>query len=135
MSAQPEDEAYEVPPPLRLAARIVLVQAAALAVTAAVLIGLAFLHSTTRLWAAIAVAAFALLGALVLYLCARGLLALRPSSRSPVILLELIALPVGYSLGIQAGRLLFGIPVLLSALAVLVLLFTPAARTALDRVL
>ena len=135
MSAQPEDEVYEVPPPLRLAARIVLVQAAALAVTAAVLIGLAFLHSTTRLWAAIAVAAFALLGALVLYLCARGLLALRPSSRSPVILLELIALPVGYSLGIQAGRLLFGIPVLLSALAVLVLLFTPAARTALDRVL
>ena len=135
MSAQPDDPAFEVPAPLQLAARIVLVQAAALAVTAVVLVVLAFVHSTTRLWAALAVAGFALLGAVVLYLCARGLLALRPSSRSPVILLELIALPVGYSLGIQAGRWLLGVPVLLSALAVLVLLFTPAARSALDRVL
>ena len=96
---------------------------------------LAFVHSTTRLWAALAVAGFALLGAVVLYLCGRGLLALRPSARSPVVLLELIALPVGYSLGIQAGRVLVGLPVLLSALAVLVLLFTPTARAALDRVL
>lgn len=134
MSAEPVD-LPQVPPPLRAAAIVVLVQAGALAVTAVVLVVLAFVHSTTRLWAALAVAGFALLGALVLYLCARGLLALRPSSRSPVILLELIALPVGYSLGIQADRPVFGVPVLVSALAVLVLLFTPAARTALDRVL
>ena len=80
--------------------------------TAGVLIVLAFVHSTTRLWAALAVVGFALLGAVVLVLCARGLLALRPSSRSPVVLLQLIALPVGYSLGIQAGRLLVGVPIL-----------------------
>lgn len=124
-----------MPPPLRVAAGVVLVQSAALAVTAVVLLVLAVVHSTTRLWAALAVAGFAVLGAVVLYLCGRGLLALRPSSRSPVVLLELIALPVGYSLGIQAGRALIGLPVLVSALAVLVLLFTPTARAALDRVL
>ncbi len=138
MSLQPDRDragSENVPRPLQFAAGIVVVQAAALAVTAVVLLVLAVVHSTTRLWAALAVAAFALLGAVVLYLCARGLLALRPSSRSPVILLELIALPVGYSLGIQAGRVAIGIPVLVSALAVLVLLFTPAARAALDRVL
>lgn len=112
-----------------------LVQAAALAVTAVVLLVLAVFHSTTRLWAALSVAGFAVLGAVVLYLCGRGLLALRPSSRSPVVLLELIALPVGYSLGIQAGRYLIGVPLLLAALAVLVLLFTPAARASLDRTL
>jgi hypothetical protein len=134
-SPNPDPAAEIAPRPLQIAAAIVFVQAAALAVTAVVLLVLAVVHSTTRLWAALAVAAFALLGAGVLYLCARGLLALRPSSRSPVILLELIALPVGYSLGIQAGRFALGIPVLLSALAVLVLLFTPAARAALDRVL
>lgn len=133
-SNQPEAQ-DEVPRPLRVAAGLVLAQAAALGVTAVVLVVLAFVHSTTRLWAALAVAGFAVLGAIVLYLCGRGLLALRPSSRSPVVLLELIALPVGYSLGIQAGRLVLGLPVLLSALAVLVLLFTPAARLALDRVL
>lgn len=134
MSTEPEQSE---PPPtaLRVGAGIVLVQALALAVTAAALVALAFLQSTTRLWAALSVAGFALLGAAVLYLCARGLLALRPSARSPIVLLELIALPVGYSLGIQAGRLALGLPVLVSAVAVLVLLFTPAARMALDRVL
>jgi len=122
-----------IPGTLRTAAGIVAVQAAALAIVAVVVIVLAFVHSATRLWAALTVAGFALLGAAVLYLCARGLLGRRPSSRSPVVLLEVIALPVGYSLGIQAGRLEIGLPVLASAVAVLVLLFTPAARVALDR--
>lgn len=136
MTSTPSDEpAPAVPGPLRVAAGIVAVQAAALLVTAIVLLVLAFVHTTTRLWAALSVAGFAVLGAAVLYACARGLLALRPSARSPIVLLEVIALPVGYSLGIQAGRWVIGVPLLLSALAVLVLLFTPAARAALDRVL
>jgi hypothetical protein len=119
---------------LRWAAIVVGAQAAALVVVAVVLAVLAATHSSTRLWAALSIVAFALLGAAVLALGARGLLGLRPSARSPIVLLELIALPVGYSLGIQAGRYLAGVPVLLSALAVLVLLFTPSARKSLDRV-
>lgn len=123
------------PPAVRAAAALVALQAAALLVTALVLIALTFVHSTTRLWAALAIAGFAVLGAAVLWLCARGLLALRPSARSPVVLLEVIALPVGYDLGFQGGRLLVAVPILAVAVAVLVLLFTPAARSALDRVL
>jgi hypothetical protein len=123
------------PGTIRYAGGVVLVQAAALLVTAIALLVLAVAHSSQRLWAALAIAGFALLGALVLYLCGRGLLALRPSARSPIVLLELLALPVGYSLGVQAGRALVGVPVLVSAAAVLALLFTPTARAALDRVL
>jgi hypothetical protein len=114
---------------------LVALQAVALLVVAVVLAGLALVHSSTRLWAALAIVGFALFGSLVLALCARGLLALRPSARSPVVLIQLLALPVGYSLGIQAGRAPAGVPILAVAIAVLVLLFTPTARAALDRVL
>jgi len=127
------DESDRVPDTVRFAAWVVFGQAAALGVITVVLLLLAAVHSSQRLWAALAIAGFALLGAAVCYLCARGLLGLRPSARSPILLLELLALPVGFSLGIQAGRPLAGIPVLVSALAVLGLLFTPTARAALDR--
>jgi hypothetical protein len=45
----------------------------------------------------------------------------------------LLAVPVSYSLAFQAHRVAYGGPILLAALAVLYLLFTPPARTALDR--
>ncbi|MDQ1743050.1 MAG: hypothetical protein QOE23_1389 [Pseudonocardiales bacterium] len=125
----------EVPPGIRAAAVLVLAEAAALAVTAVVLLVLAFVHTTTRLWAAVAIVGFALVGAAVLALCGRGLLRLRPSARSPVILVQLLAVPVGYSLGIQAGRAVVGVPILIVAVAVLVLLLMPSSRQALDRVL
>jgi len=124
-----------LPAGIRAAAVLVLAEAAALAVTAVVLLVLAFVHTTTRLWAAVAIVGFALLGAAVLALCARGLLRLRPAARSPVILVQLLAVPVGYSLGIQAGRPLVGVPILAVAIAVLVLLLLPSSRQALDRVL
>jgi hypothetical protein len=131
----PAGPADEMPSGIRAAAVLVLAEAAALAVTALVLLVLAFVHTTTRLWAAVAIVGFALLGAAVLALCGRGLLRLRPSARSPVILVQLLALPVGYSLGVQAGRVLIGVPILLVAIAVLVLLLLPTSRQALDRVL
>jgi len=121
------------PGTVRLAAALVGLEAAGLLIVALVLAGLAIVHTSNRLWAALAIVGFALLGALVLAGCARGLLGLRPSARSPVVLIQLLALPVGYSLGIQAGRPLAGGPILLLAVAVLVVLFTPTARAALDR--
>ena len=124
-----------VPDSVRYAAWVVFAQAAALGVITVVLLVLGVVHSSQRLWAALAIVGFALLGSLICYLCARGLLALRPTARSPIVLLELLALPVGFSLGVQAGRPLAGVPVLVSALAVLALLFTPTARAALDRTL
>jgi hypothetical protein len=66
-------------------------------------------------------------------LCARAILRLSAAARTPVVVIELVALPVSYTLTFQAHRLEYGAPILLSALVVLYLLFTPAARAALDR--
>jgi hypothetical protein len=123
------------PPPagVRAAAVLVLLEAGALAVTALALLVLAFVGTTTRLWGAVAIVGFALVGAAVLALCARGLLRLHPSSRSPVIVVQLLAVPVGYSLSAQAGRALVGAPILIAAIAVLTLLMLPSSRQALDR--
>jgi hypothetical protein len=128
-----EPAAGQPPGGIQAAAAIVLLEAAALAVTGLTLLVLAFVHTTTRLWGAVAIVGFALLGAAVLGLCARGLLRLRPGARSPVILVQLLAVPVGYSLGIEAGRVLIGAPILIAAIAVVVLLMLPSSRQALDR--
>ncbi len=48
-------------------------------------------------------------------------------------MIELLALPVSYTLTFSAHRPGYGAPILISALVVLYLLFTPAARAALDR--
>jgi len=72
-------------------------------------------------------------GAGALALAARGLQHLRPAARTPVVVLQLLALPVSYSLAFQAGLVGYGGPILVAALAVLYLLFTPPARAALDR--
>lgn len=114
---------------------LVFLEAAALALTALALLVLAFVHTATRLWAGLTVAAFAVFGAVLLALCARGLLRLRPTARSPIVVVQLIALPVGYSLGFQNGRMLIAAPVLAVAVAVLVLLLSRPSREALDRIL
>jgi hypothetical protein len=69
----------------------------------------------------------------VLALCARSLLRLRPAARTPVVVIEVLALPVSYSLAFQADRVEYGGPILVGALAVLYLLFTPPVRAVLDR--
>ncbi len=56
-----------------------------------------------------------------------------PAARSPIVVLQLLALPVAYSLWFQAGVAVYGAPIMLAALATLFLLFTPPAREALDR--
>src|SRR5206468_1053537 len=70
---------------------------------------------------------------LVRGLCARGLLRLRSAARTPVIVLQVLAIPVAYDIAFPAGRPAIGGPILAAVLAVLYLLFTPPAREALDR--
>jgi hypothetical protein len=77
--------------------------------------------------------ALAAAGGLLLAFAGRSLLRLRPAARTPVVVLELLALPVAYSLAFQAHRVAYGGPILVAALAVLYLLFTPPSRAALDR--
>jgi hypothetical protein len=122
-----------VPMPVRVAVALVGIEALALlgtAVFVAVDSVVGHPHNAAR---ALLGAAFALLGAVALGLAARGLLRLNPSSRSPVVVLQLLALPVGYSMAFQANLVAVGGPLLVIAVAVLYLLFTPPARAALDR--
>lgn len=131
MSVQPGTD--QVPAQVRAAVVIVGLQALAFAAGAATLVVKTAIGHPDSVARALIGAAFALLGAVVLGSCARGLLALRGVARTPVVVIELLALPVGYSLGFQAGLMAYGAPIIISALAVLYLLFTPPARKALDR--
>jgi hypothetical protein len=121
------------PGPVRAAVVIVLMQALGLVAAAAFLLIESVTGDPDSLGRALLGAVLAVSGALVLYLCGRALLRVRPAARTPIIVLELLALPVGYSLAFQAGRIAYGGPILLAALAVLYLLFTPPAREALNR--
>ncbi len=122
-----------VPGQVRAAAAIIALEALALAVAAAILVIKTVTGHPDSVARALLGAALAVVGALVLGGCARGLIALRPAARTPVVVLQLLALPVGFSLAFQAGRIAYGGPILLAALAVLYLLFTPPAREVLNR--
>lgn len=130
MSQDVQHEA--VPTQVRVAAGVVCVQAAGLFAAAVVLIAKTIGGHPDSVSRALFGAAMALLGMIVLLACARGILALRWAARTPIVVIELLALPVSYSLGFQAGRIAYGAPILISALAVLYLMFTPPVRAALD---
>lgn len=121
------------PGPLRAAVGIVGLESLALVAAAVVLLVKTIVGSPNQLLAAVSLAVIALVAAAVLALCGRALLRLRPAARTPVVLLQLLALPVSFDLAFQAGRLGYGAPILVAALAVLFLLFTPPVRAVLDR--
>ncbi|HJQ41530.1 MAG TPA: hypothetical protein VJ831_00465 [Jatrophihabitantaceae bacterium] len=126
-------EQLEVPGQVRAAVAVIWVEALALFATAAILVAKTITGDPSDVAGALLAAALAGGGGLLLGLAGRGLLRLRPAARTPVIVIELLALPVSYSLAFQAHRVEYGGPILVAALAVLYLLFTPPAREALDR--
>jgi hypothetical protein len=129
----PAVPATEVPKPLRAACVLVAVQALALLAGGLVLVVDSLTDHPTDRTSALLAAAFAVLAAAALALGARGLARLRPAARTPVVVLEVLTLPVGYSLAFDSDRPEWGAPILLSALVVLYLLFTPPVRAVLDR--
>jgi hypothetical protein len=122
-----------VPRPLRTACAIIGLEALALFAAAVFLVVDTVTGAPTSVGRALSGAGLALLGALVLAFGARSLLQLRPAARTPVVILQLLALPVSYSLAFQAGRVGYGGPIFVAALVVLYLLFTPPVREVLDR--
>jgi hypothetical protein len=122
-----------IPGPLRAAVVLVLVESAALVAAAVYLVYASIVGNPNDIWRALFGAVIALVGGAALAFGARALSHLAPAARSPIVVLQLLALPVGYSLGFQAGRIGFGGPIMAIALVVLFLLFTPPAREALDR--
>ena len=134
MSEQvPPERSDGAPSQVRAAAAVVVLESLGLVGAAAVLVSKTITGHPGSVAAALFIAAFALGAAAVLALGARGLVRLRVAARTPVVLLQLLALPVSYSLAFQAGRVGYGGPILVAALVVLYLLFTPPARDALDR--
>ena len=121
-----------VPAPLRAAALIVALEALGVLIAAVALVVNTISGGANNVGRALFAAAIFVLFAAVLATCARGLLHMRPAARSPVVVIELMALAVAYGF-FQAGRDEYGIPVLVPALVVLYLVFTPPARAALDR--
>ena len=122
-----------VPRPLRVACLIIGLEALALVGAAAVLVIKTVSGHPDSVGRALFGALLAVAGAVVLALAGRGLLRLRASARTPVVVLQLLAVPVSYSLAFQANRVGYGAPILIGALAVLYLVFTPPARAVLDR--
>ncbi|HEY2166969.1 MAG TPA: hypothetical protein VGH01_07360 [Jatrophihabitantaceae bacterium] len=122
-----------VPGQVRAAVAVIAVEALALVATAVVLVVKTSTGHPHSVAGALLGAALALVAALALGAAARGLAHLRAAARTPVIVLQLLAVPVSYSLAFQAHRVGYGGPILLAALATLYLLFTPPARAALDR--
>lgn len=79
-------------------------------------------------------AALCVLVAAVLVGCARGLRRLRAGARTPLLVLQLLALPVAYSLWFQGdGHPQYGAPIAVLALVTIYLLFAPPSREALER--
>jgi hypothetical protein len=122
-----------VPAQVRAAAAVVGLEALGLIAVGLVLLTKTMLGSPDSLARALLDVAFALMGASVLALGGRGLVRLRAAARTPVVVLQLLVIPVSYSLAFQADRVAYGGPILLAALTTLYLLFTPAARVALNR--
>ena len=119
--------------PTALLALVALVAAqglglAGLAVFFAVELAVATESSALR---AVMAALLTLLGGLGLLLVARGLGRARRWARAPALVTQLLALPVAWGL-VQGDRWYVGAPLIGWALAVLVLLFTPAVAGVLE---
>ena len=91
-----------------------------------------FTDETYNLRDALVAAVLTVLAGIALLLLGRALGAAKAWARSPVVVCQLLAVPVALSM-LGADRPEVGVPVLAFATAVLVLLFTPAARAAFDR--
>jgi hypothetical protein len=125
--------ATPVPRSLLAAVVVIALQALALVLLTVIVLVKVITEHPHSLAGALFGAAWAAIGALILAGCARSMLRMTAAARTPVVVIELLALPVSYTLTFQAHRLDYGAPILISALVVLYLLFTPTARTALDR--
>lgn len=122
------------PRPVLAAAALVTIEGVALLVLAVGSVVLTAIHDAGSVPVALAGAALLAIFGGALLLLARGMRALRPPARSPVVAVQVVALPVGWTLASTNGRPEIGVPVLVLAAAVLVLLFATAeARDSLAR--
>ena len=116
---------------VRFAALVAVVQGWALIALGLLVAVLTAVHTPDSYGRAALSAVLAAAGGVLLLLLGRAVGRARAWARTPVMVLQLLALPVGYTLAFPSGQPLYGIPVLLLAVAELYLLFAPESRAAL----
>jgi hypothetical protein len=112
-------------------AAMTLLEAALLVVLALVLVIETIIKDPRSLVGSLGGAALALAAAAVLAVLVPHLRRCKRFARTPVVVLQILWLPVGFSLTFQSGLPEYGIPVLICALVTLGLFATPSARAAL----
>lgn len=96
----------------------------------ALLVGGLFLGSPDSVTRALAEVLLAIVAGVAVLGLARGLGQVAGWSRAPVIVTQILAAPIGYSLAFPSGQPLIGVPILIVVAAVLYLLFTRESRLA-----
>jgi drug/metabolite transporter (DMT)-like permease len=123
-----------VPRPVAAAAALVSVEGVALLVFAVVSVILTALDDAGSIPLALGGALLLAVFGAVLFFLARKLRELKPPARSPVVAVQIVALPIGWTLANDNGRPEIGLPILAVAVAIIALLFaTAAARDSLAR--
>lgn len=130
VDARGPDQRGNLRSPATAAALLVGVETAALLAIAVVYIVKTLTGHPHDVGAALSTAGIAIASAALFAVLSRALMAHRLWSRSPVVVVQIVLLPVGFSLTFQAGRPAYGAPILLAALGVLYLLATPDGRAA-----
>jgi hypothetical protein len=125
------DVSSRPPGPLLAAAALVALQGLGVVGLAVFLVVESLTATTSDLGRAVGAALIALLAGAGLLLVGRGLLRRARWARSPALVVDLIAVPVSIGL-LQGGRWYVGAPLLLWAVAVVVLLFSGPVNAALE---
>jgi hypothetical protein len=129
-----EEGPARTPRPVLAAAALVVVEGGALLVFAVVTVVLTALSDAGSVPLALGGALLLAVFGAVLFFLARKLRELKPPARSPVVAVQLVALPIGWTLAKDNGHPVVGLPILAVAVAVVVLLFATAeARDSLAR--
>ncbi|MEP6696089.1 MAG: hypothetical protein ABJA34_04320 [Pseudonocardiales bacterium] len=128
---EPAPAAPAAPASVRLAAGVLAAESLGLLALSVVQVVKVLTGSPRSTAYAVVAAALTLLTAAVVWLLGRALRSVRGSAYTPVLVLQLLALPVGYSLAVQAGLWRYGGPVLVLALTELGALLAGPSRRAL----
>ncbi|MEO9138852.1 MAG: hypothetical protein ABI345_07250 [Jatrophihabitans sp.] len=128
-----DSETRDAPRPVRIACALLAAEALALVGLGGFEVYSTVFGHPSGVLRALLGATFAFGAALALLAGARGLMRLNPAARTPMVVIQLLLIPVSYTLAFQAERVGYGGPILVAAISVIYLLFTPPAREALDR--
>jgi hypothetical protein len=123
----------EAPRSLRGAAAVVALEAVGAVAGAAATVWFAVTGQVSSTKNAVGIVAVALVGAVLLAVCARGLWRVSSWARGPVVAFQLLLALIGYTAAFEYEAPQVGVPLLVLAAAELYLLATPEARLAYFR--